>query len=194
MKPLSVVKLFTLNNVSIETDLQKIQEDLNLDIGKAKKAKNKNDNTYYPQFSERLKKEASSMAYHYEIFYCLENSIRQIISERLSEEFGNTWWGTTAVPEQVKQNAKKNRDREMKDGVTLRSQEMITYTTFGELGEIIKANWNIFSDTFKNLQAIEAIISRLNGVRAPIAHCCPLAEDEILRLELAMRDFFRQMG
>jgi hypothetical protein len=70
---------------------------------------------------------------------------------------------------------------------------MIAYTTFGELGEIIKANWNIFSDTFKDSAAVVEILARLNGLRAPIAHCCPLAEDEVLRLHLTLRDWFHQM-
>jgi hypothetical protein len=65
----------------------------------------------------------------------------------------------------------------------------LSYTNFGEFGEIIKANWALFADTFSDLKAVETTLSRLNTLRPPIAHCSMLAEDEVLRLRLASRDF-----
>ena len=78
--------------------------------------------------------------------------------------------------------------------MTLRSSEVIDYTTFGELGEIIQHNWDVFGDTFKNKSALRKVLNGLNLLRAPIAHCAPLAEDEVERLHLALRDWFRLMG
>jgi hypothetical protein len=77
--------------------------------------------------------------------------------------------------------------------VSARSQAAIDYTTFGELGEIIKANWTDFKDIFRDVVALEKVISTLNVLRGPIAHCKPLAEDEVLRLHLSVRDWFRAM-
>ena len=68
------------------------------------------------------------------------------------------------------------------------------YTTFGELGDIIRANEPIFGDTFKDLKAVSKVMFNLNTLRGPIAHCSPLAEDEVLRLQLSMRDWFRLMS
>lgn len=34
---------------------------------------------------------------------------------------------------------------------------------------------------------------RLNTLRGAVAHCTPLAEDEVLRLRLSVRDWFRLM-
>jgi hypothetical protein len=34
-------------------------------------------------------------------------------------------------------------------------------------------------------------MASLNTLRAPIAHCSPLGEDEVVRLQLAVRDWFR---
>jgi hypothetical protein len=36
-------------------------------------------------------------------------------------------------------------------------------------------------------------MASLNSLRGPVAHCVPLAEDEALRLQLAVRDWFRLM-
>jgi hypothetical protein len=132
------------------------------------------------------------MAAHYAIFYCLENSIRELIVQRLEEVHGTEWWDV-AVPEAVRKNADTNRKKETATGITSRSSELIDYSNFGELGEIIKSNWQIFGDMFQDVRAVERVLSNLNTLRAPIAHCKALAEDEVLRLHLSLRDWFRQM-
>jgi hypothetical protein len=73
---------------------------------------------YYPQFSEKMREEADAMAAQFAIFYCLENSIRELISNRLEEIHGEDWW-ELAVPPNVKENATKNRSKEVASGVTL---------------------------------------------------------------------------
>jgi hypothetical protein len=52
-------------------------------------------------------------------------------------------------------------------------------------------NWAIFASVFNNIKAVEKIMFNLNTLRNPIAHCSVLAEDEVLRLELSLRDWFR---
>ena len=42
-------------------------------------------------------------------------------------------------------------------------------------------------------KAVEKVMSTLNTLRGPIAHRSPLAQDEIVRLKLAVRDWFRLM-
>ncbi len=132
------------------------------------------------------------MSNNYAIFYCLENSIREILTQRLEEQYGEYWWNL-AVPEAVRKNAEGNRKKELSSGVTPRSNEFIDFTNFGELGEIIKTNWDIFGDMFRDVRAVEKVLATLNTLRAPIAHCKSLAEDEELRLHLGLRDWFRQM-
>jgi len=44
-----------------------------------------------------------------------------------------------------------------------------------------------------SVKAVERVMARLNSIRGPIAHCSPLAEDEIVRLRLTVRDWFRLM-
>lgn len=131
------------------------------------------------------------MASHYAIFYCLENSIRNVIVERMKEHSAN-WW-EEKVPELVRKNAQSNRNKEVGTAITPRSADLIDYTNFGELGEIIKANWDVFGDMFRDLRAVERVLANLNTLRAPIAHSKKLADDEVMRLHLGLRDWFRQM-
>lgn len=192
MKPDEALKLFGLNNLAVESEIQRIETQFDIDLGHRGSQETQIDQTYYPQFVERLRREADRMSANYAIFYCLENSIREIIAQRLREQHGEDWW-TSAVPEPVRKNAESNRTKEIKSGVTPRSSDPIDFTNFGELGEIIKQNWDVFGDMFRNINAVERVLATLNTLRAPIAHCKSLAEDEELRLHLGLRDWFRQM-
>jgi hypothetical protein len=186
------IKLFGLNNLSIDAAIRKTEKEIGIPFRQVGPNEDK-DEEFYPQFPEHIRREAESMARQYEIFYCLETSIRQLIADRLREEIGVDWW-EQSVPEQIKRNAEENRRRESETGMTPRSDDMIDFTTFGELGQVISANGKIFGDTFRDLKAVSRVLSSLNSLRAPIAHCCPLAEDEISRLQISLKDWFCQMG
>lgn len=192
MKREHALRLFGLNNLAIEADLRRIAGEHKVDFGRPVHSDDGVEQAYYPQFTERLRVEAASMATHYAIFYCLENTIRNLIVERIEEFHGPDWW-TKAVPEAVRQNCEKNQKKELATGITPRSQDLIDYSNFGELGEIIKVNWDIFGDMFRDIRGLERVLGNLNTLRAPIAHCKALAEDEVKRLHLSMRDWFRQM-
>jgi hypothetical protein len=127
MKIEDQVKLFGLNNLAIESTIRKTEKQLGIAFREAAPNEDRDDE-YYPQFPENIRREAASMARHYEIFYCLETSIRQLIVDRLNEEAGADWW-EKVVPEEVKKKAVANRDRESATGMTLRSDDMIDYTT-----------------------------------------------------------------
>ena len=133
------------------------------------------------------------MAQHYEVFYSLEKSIRTLVSDTLEATDGASWWSTTRVPQKVKEEAEARMQREIDSGVTVRSDDPLDFTTFGELGEIIKTNWDLFGSIFSSPKALERVLANLNTLRGPVAHCSPLAEDEVLRLRLSVRDWFRLM-
>ncbi|WP_191086048.1 Swt1 family HEPN domain-containing protein [Roseococcus microcysteis] len=193
MKDLHAIKLFGLNNLAIESEIRRLERELSINLGHHNIVKKEDESSYFPQFDYDIRKEAAEMAAHYQIFYCLENFIRKLVVERLKETHGPDWW-VKAVPENVRNNAQINHKKELSSGMTLRSSDLIDYTTFGELGEIIKSNWDLFGESFRDLGAVQRILYNLNLLRAPIAHCKLLAEDEVLRLRLSLRDWFRQMS
>src|SRR5262245_58833090 len=77
--------------------------------------------------------------------------------------------------------------------LTRRSSSELDYTTFGELNVLIGENWAIFGGSLSSRSAVNKVMASLNSLRGPVAHCSPLAEDEVLRLQLAVRDWFRLM-
>lgn len=150
------------------------------------------DTEFYPQFGESLRNEARVMSIHYEAFYCLERSIRQLITEKMRDFYGADWW-ENQVKEDLRRNVESNIKRDADAGFTPRSDDRIDYTTFGELGDIVRANWDAFDDLFNSQRAFNRIMNNLNMLRGPIAHSCPIHKSEALRLTLTIEDWFRLM-
>lgn len=188
------IKAFGMTNMLIESEIDQLERKLDIKLrNSTSKEESQNDieRAYFPQFAGALRLEAAEMARSYELFYCLEKTIRQQITELLELTHGEKWWNDKVIPQQIFVEVKKRIQREKESGITPRSSEEIDYTNFGELGEIIKSNWQLFASIFNNIKAVEKIMFNLNSLRNPIAHCCGLAEDEKLRLDLSLRDWFR---
>jgi hypothetical protein len=188
------IKAFGMTNQIVSGELTDIGLTYGIDLGHLTASPDELDATYYPQFTAQVRNEASAMAKHYELFYCLEKSIRALVSETLEEATKRSdWWDSERIPSHVKQEVHGRIKAEIDSGVTRRSLEELDYTTFGELSQLIVANWDVFGGPLNSKKAVEKVMSSLNSLRNPIAHCSPLAEDEALRLSLAMRDWFRLM-
>lgn len=187
------VKAFGMTNMLLMSDIEAIENKYNIELQSKPGRLSESDieQTYFPQFESALRDEAFRMAKNYELFYCLEKTIRKQISDLLDSNHGDDWWEKPVIPEHILGEVKKRILREKESGITPRSSDALDYTNFGELGEIIKANWPLFASIFNNAKAVDKIMFNLNTLRNPIAHCSLLAEDEKLRLELSLRDWFR---
>ncbi|MEM8960042.1 MAG: Swt1 family HEPN domain-containing protein [Acidobacteriota bacterium] len=193
MNPEDRIKLFGMSHQLVERELDQIEHGLGLELGREDESAEDVDDIFYPQFDEVIRHEASSMAIHYELFYCLEKSIRSIISDVLQDKHGLHWWDTH-VPEPVKKEVTQNMQREIDQAVAARSASEIDYTTFGQLGEIVRGNWSDFGDIFNSKKAFNKVMTSLNLLRGPIAHCSPLPASEVVRLRTTVEDWFRLMA
>jgi len=187
------ILLFNISNQLLENDLDRVERELAINLGRGHQKTIEKDQDYYPQIDQQIRQEAASMSRHYEIFYSLENSIRSLISDTLEATEPSGWWTSGRVLTKIKSDAEARMKKEIDSGVTPRSNDPIDFTNFGELGEIIKNNWDVFGAIFNSPKAVERIMANLNTLRAPIAHCSPLAEDEVVRLQLSVRDWYRLM-
>jgi hypothetical protein len=89
------------------------------------------------------------MAKHYEVFYCLEKSIRALVAETVEAAEGNVnWWVSKRIPINIQQEVAFRIQKEVDAGMTRRSSEELDYSTFGELSVIIAANWDVFGGLF----------------------------------------------
>ena len=183
-----------MTNQMVMEDISRIGIAHGVDLGHLPASAQTVEDVYYPQFDASIRSEAADMAKHYELFYSLEKSIRALVSDTLeAAEKTTDWWSTARVPPNVKIEVTSRTQKELDAGVTRRSLDELDYTTFGELSMIIAANWDVFGSLFSSKKAVEKVMASLNALRNPIAHCSPLAEDEQLRLQLTVRDWFRLM-
>lgn len=187
------LKLFAMSNQMAERSLDYVEKELRLDLGRDFDPEKDKDEEYYPQFDHMIRVQAREMAVHYELFYCLEVSIRQLVQEKMNAELGDDWWHKAVIPDHIKKNVTDNIQREIDSAFSQRADHEIDYTTFGELGEIVRKNWDHFGDIFNSQKAFNRVMNSLNLLRGPIAHCSPLAADEVVRLKLTVGDWFRLM-
>jgi len=190
--PAERLQLMHVSRQLLMADLQDVEARFGLDPIAPAEEQAVEEEAYYLQFAAETRRQAQEMAHYYRIFYCLENFIRDLVESQMEEAHGEAWW-EDHVLESIRAAVKANKQREQDNGVSLRSAHPIDYTTFGELSEIIKSNWAIFGATFSTKRAVEKVLSALNLLRGPIAHCTILAEDEVTRLHITVRDFYRLM-
>jgi hypothetical protein len=189
------LKLFGITSQLIEHGLDRVEREHGVDLQRGHRKTLEADQDYYPQIETAIRTEAARMAPHYEIIYSLETSIRVFVDDLLAAaDAPGPWWGHARVPSHLKKDAEDRMKREVDSGMTPRSDEPLDFTTFGELGQIIIQNWDVFGAVFSSKKAVERVMGNLNSLRGPIAHCSPLAEDEVVRLRLSVRDWFRLMG
>jgi hypothetical protein len=182
------IKLFGMQNLILESELKKLEES-GIQIGHTKTIQQA-EIVDVDLFEVDIVQEARRMADFYAIYYALENSIRRLISGRLSEKHGANWW-KDKVPEGVQKEVTKKQTEEKDTAMSIRSEDPLAYTSFGELIGIFDANWSDFSDTLRSQKAMQVTLSQFNKIRNPVAHSCELNDDEITRFKLLVKDWFR---
>ena len=182
------LKLFGMHNLLLESELGKL-ENSGIQIEHAKTIQ-KAEVVDVELFENDILQESRKMADFYVLYYSLENSIRRLISERLAEKHGPTWW-KSKVPSGLQAEVERKQKEERDTTMSIRSEDPLAYTNFGELIGIFDANWADFSDTLRSQKAMQQILSQFNKIRNVVAHSCELNEDEIARFKLLVKDWFR---
>lgn len=167
------------------------KEGISVKVGDNLKLVNRLDET---SFSPRILCKATKMASIFISFFCLENSIRELIKERLSERIGIDWW-EKSVPQNVQKRAETLMVKEKKNKYhSARATDFIGYTLFGDLGLIIINNWEHFSDLIPDQSWVNARFNDLELSRNIIMHTGVLPDLEIDRIDSITRDWIRQVS
>lgn len=145
-------------------------------------------------FSIESRNEALRMARIYSLLNCFENSVRDLVKERLKEKFDVDWW-EKGVPKGVKNFANKRHEAE-KENTWLEGQnsELIQFIEFGHLSDIIIDKWEIFSDLIPTQHWLKQKMDELERARNYIAHNRLLLPSEFKRIELYISDWNRTVG
>jgi site-specific recombinase XerD len=144
----------------------------------------------FSEFDAVVRTEATTMAQHYKVFYCLEKSIRMMISDAMRTAYGADWWNTKIDPT-IKQKAENVLGMEIDSGLPQRSDAMIDYTTFGQLRQIISQHWaDVFAKKLSTEKAVSNVMTNLNRIRGPIAHFSPMSDHDVERLKFSVAEWF----
>ncbi len=149
-----------------------------------------------PLLDEELVSKARRMAVVYTAISAFENSVREFIEKKLLETVGTDWWDKN-VKSEIKTNAENRRNSEK--GIrwmTPRGSSPIYYTEFGDLISIMTGdiNWQYFEIHIKDKDWAKAIITTLEKSRNIIMHGGELAQSDIERVGIFIRDWISQVG
>jgi hypothetical protein len=180
--------VFTMKNLLLEGELAKLEKS-GLDLGHVQTME-KDELVDTDLFEYEILRKAKKMADFYVLYFSLENSVRKLITDVLSEKHGVEWWDKT-VPPGVKDNVKKLQKDEKDTAVSIRSEDNLAYTNFGELIDIFNANWSDFAEILRSRKSVQDTLSQFSIIRNVIAHSCELNDDEILRFKLLIKDWLR---
>lgn len=194
-RPDGIIRAFGMTGLQIASSMTRVEKQFGIELGHNASGPKNRKVAEYEQFEASLRAEAARMSEFYEIFYCLENSIRKLVADILVEADGADWWNGPRVDEKrIREPAEARRKKEIDSGITPRSDQLIDYTTFGELSQLITDNWELFAPVFRSKTAVSNVSNQLNLLRGPIAHCNPTDELEQERLNLAVRTWFQIMS
>ena len=144
MNNLALLKKFVFNGFLLDDSLNKLEES-GITVRKGDKIQ-PITRINEAEFSPIIVHNASRMASVYIAFFCLENAVRELIQDRLSERKGVTWW-TDSIPAKIQNLVAGLKEKE---GINRyhaqRSASPIGYTMFGNSCQIITHNWTDFSD------------------------------------------------
>lgn len=194
-RPDGFIRAFGMSGLQITSNLSAIEEKFGVQLGHTPVTSKVRKAAEFEQFEASIRTDALRMSEFYEVFYCLENSIRTMVAEIMFDAEGPDWWESTRVDEnKIRAQVEPRRKKEVDNAITPRSDRLIDYTTFGELSQLITDNWDLFEPVFQSKTAVSSISNQLNLLRGPIAHCNPTDELEQERLNLAVKTWFKIMS
>lgn len=147
------------------------------------------------QFSESARTQAESMGRVYELLYCLENSIRELVESTLREALGPEKWWSDGVQDAIRKSAEKRQvDDERSRWHGPRGTSLLAYVDFPQYGEIIVNQWEYFEPLLGDRAWVNYYFAELNRTRRALAHTGTLTDADVERMEVRVRDWLRVVG
>jgi Swt1-like HEPN len=189
-----LLRAFAMSGAQLTSEIEGLEKSLEVRLSSKPRKTIARKHEEYASFESNIRGEAALMSQYYEVFYCLEVSIRKLISATLTDSVGVGWWSSGRVAEGIRNEVAAIQRKEVASGITPRSEDPLDFTTFGQLSQLITDNFDLFEPIIYSKSAVSRVLNQLNLLRGSIAHCCLLAPDERDRLELSVRDWFRLLS
>lgn len=137
---------------------------------------------------------ACAMANVYVAIAAFENSVRDLITNVLSEQVGADWW-ETCVSEKIRSRAQQKLDEEDKIRWHVqRGESPINYTLMSDLVSILRQNWVYFEPHIPTIEWAAGLMDVIERSRNVIMHSGMLSRTDIERVGIYIRDWIKQVG
>lgn len=150
--------------------------------------------TVIDEFEASARTRARRMGRIYELLFCLENSMRELIGRTLKEAEDLEDW-TDGIETEILKRARK---REAQDDAARwhgpRGESILSFLDFPDLGGIILDRWDDFEDLFGDRRWVERYFNEMNPTRRALAHTGDLTEFDVERMEMRVREWLRVVG
>lgn len=131
---------------------------------------------------------------HWQVLVELEQRLRCIVEETLSEKIGPSWI-KKRIPQSMRQRWEERQEKDRTAGRSVYAA--IQYSDFMDLADIVgrSDNWKeAFQPIFRNRDDFIASFRRLHPLRKAIAHSRPLDRADVLTLIDETTRIFRALG
>jgi hypothetical protein len=146
-------------------------------------------------FGADERRAARRMGRVYELLYCFENSVRELIETTLKDTLGPERWWLDGVPTPMRQKADaRRRDDDRARWHGPRGSSPLSFVDFPELAEILLDQWETFEDLLGDKAWVESYFAEMNRSRRAIGHTGELSEHAVERMELLVREWLRVVG
>ena len=183
---------FVYRGILADSSLDKAGRQRRRHFGAAKAEQLRNSLSFDMLDPDRLA-DAQQMSIVYAAVHAFENTVRNFVSRAMAEKYAEEWWS------KVSDNVKKKVKTRMEEDAKFRyhgsrgASEMM-YCDFGDLSSIIVTNWAVFEDLLIKLEWAKAVLDALERARNIVMHGGILAQEDVERVGMNIRDWIRQTG
>ena len=143
--------------------------------------------------SEAVRSGSLFMQRSYRLLFVLENIVREFVREVLEEIDKEEWFDKRASREMKKKVEDRKTAESRNNWHAGRNAHPIYYLDFGDLALLIQNHWNEFKGLIPEQSWAVSRLSDAERSRNVIAHTNLLSDEEVVRLEMHVRDWVRQV-
>ena len=116
----------------------------------------------------------------------IENILRRfiidVLEKKYKEENGENWW-EAIIPQDIKDHINDIKEKEIKNPFRKDNLHPIFFTTFSQLGTIIRKRWADFEELLPDQQSVLGYLRNLEYLRNAIAHNRPIDKGDFNHIE-----------
>ncbi len=193
MVVISKIQNFVFRGLLLDSSLG-VLADSGLDVRDEENRDLKGKKILIEDFPMDLRMDAIRTSHVYVAFFCFENSVRKLVSDRMLESKGAKWWNT-AISSKIRKRVSDRMDDDKKNRWHApRAKNEISYCDFGDMKDIILNNWPEFEDLFPTQDWVITRLGDLETSRNALAHSNTLSDHDINRIDMFLKDWVLQVG